>query len=114
METNQIQTLSSTQEDEEVLISIMDTMSIEDVDHMEIQQDSDWLDMEASALVCNTFISSQTISHHKKPAQQPQENISSDFKPFAPNYQSTNFMPVISNLHQVKDCEFDHAYISDH
>ena len=23
-------------------------------------------------------------------------------------------MPVISNLHQVKDCEFDHAYILNH
>ena len=41
MEKNQIQGLSSIQEDEEVLISIMDTMLIEDVDHMEIQQDSD-------------------------------------------------------------------------
>ena len=41
METNQIQALSSIQEDEEVLISIMDTMTIEDVDHMEVQQDSD-------------------------------------------------------------------------
>ena len=86
METNQIQASSSTQEDEEVLISIMDTMSIEDVDHMETQQDSDWLDVDASALFCITFTSSQTVSHHKKLAPQPQGNISSDFKPFAPNY----------------------------
>ena len=34
MKMNQIQALSSTQEDEDVLISIMDTMSIADVDHM--------------------------------------------------------------------------------
>ena len=31
-----------------------------------------------------------------------------------PNYQSTNVMPVISNLHKVKDCEFDYAYILSH
>ena len=41
METNKIQALSLIQGDDKVLISIMDTMSIEDVDHMEIQQDSD-------------------------------------------------------------------------
>ena len=114
MQTNQIQASSLNQEDDKVLILIMDTMSIKDMDHMEIQQDLDWLDLDTSALVCNTFISSQIVSHHKKLAPQPQRNHSSDFKPFAPNYQSTNFMPVISNLHQVKDCEFDHTYILSH
>ena len=67
-----------------------------------------------SALVCSTFISPQATNHNKQTALQPQDNISSDFKPFAPNYQSTNVMPVISNLNQVKDCEFDHAYILSH
>jgi len=62
--------------------------------------------------LCNTFISSKTINHHRKLAQQPQGNDSLDFKPFVPNYQSTNFMPVISNIHQVKDSEFGHTYIS--
>ena len=38
IETNQVQVLSSIQENEEVL---MDTMIIEDVDHIEVQQDSD-------------------------------------------------------------------------
>ena len=41
IETNQVQVSSSIPEGEEVLISIMDTMKIEDVDHMEVQQDSD-------------------------------------------------------------------------
>ena len=63
--------------------------------------------MDASALVCNTSI-------HKKLAPQPQGNHFSDFKPFVPNYQSINFMPVNSSLHQVRDCEFDHTYILSH
>ena len=86
MEINQIQASNLIHEDEEVLISIMDTMLIEDVDHMEIQQDSDWLGMDISALVCSTFISSQTTSHNKQTALQPKDNISSDLKPFAPDY----------------------------
>ena len=41
IEANQIQATSSTQEIEGVLISIMDTMTIEDVEQMEVQQNSD-------------------------------------------------------------------------
>ena len=93
---------------------IIGTISIADVDHMEIQEGSDWLDMDVSALVCNISFSSQTISHYKETAQQTQENMSSEFMTFAPNYPSPNSMLVISNLHQVKDCEFDHASILSH
>ena len=63
-----------------------------------------------SALVCTTFVSPQATNCNKQ-TLQPQDNVSLDFKPFAPDYQSTNLMPVSSNLPQVKDCEFDHAYI---
>ena len=38
---NQIQATSPTQEIEGILISIMDTMTIEDVEQMEVQQNSD-------------------------------------------------------------------------
>ena len=41
IEANQIQVTSSPQEVERILISIMDTMTIEDVEQMEVQQDSD-------------------------------------------------------------------------
>ena len=38
---NQVQVSSSVPDDEEVLISIMDTMTIEDMDSVEAQQESD-------------------------------------------------------------------------
>ena len=38
---NQVQVSRSSPEDEEVLISIMDNMVLEDVKSMEVQQDSD-------------------------------------------------------------------------
>ena len=41
IESNQIQVSCSVPEGEEVLISIMDTMTIENVDYMEVHQDSD-------------------------------------------------------------------------
>ena len=41
IEANQIQVTSSIPEVEEVLISIIDTMTIEDVEQMEVKEDSD-------------------------------------------------------------------------
>ena len=66
-----------------------------------------------SALVCSTVVSPQATIHNKQ-TSQTQDNNYSDFSPFAPDYQSTDAQPVISNLPQVKDCKFDHAYILSH
>ena len=113
MGANQIQAKSLTQEIEGVLISIMDTMTIEDVEQIEVQQNSDWLDMDTSALVCSTTVSQQASVHGKQSAQTQEKNYS-DFSPFAPDFQSTDPQPVISNLPQIKDYEFDHSYILNH
>ena len=37
-----------------------------------------------------------------------------DFSPFAPDYKSVYAQQVISNLPEIKECEFDHAYILHH
>ena len=38
-----------------------------------------------------------------------------NFEPFTPELDlSTKPMQIISNLHQMKECEFDHEYISQH
>ena len=37
-----------------------------------------------------------------------------NFKPFTPDMSSTKPMSIISNLPQMKDCEFDHNYINQH
>ena len=66
-----------------------------------------------SALVCSTFVSPQATIHNKQ-TSQTQDNIYSDFSPFASNYKSTETQPVISNLPHVKDWEFNHAYILSH
>ena len=91
----------------------MDTMTIKDVEQMKVQQTSYWLDMDTSALVCSTIASPQANIHNKQSAQT-QDNNYSDFSPFAPDFQSTDPQPVISNLLKVKECEFDHAYILSH
>ena len=113
IEANQIQMSSSVPEGEEVLISIMDTMTIEDVDYMEVQQDSDWLGVDVSALVCSTFVSPQATIHNKQ-QPQTQDNNHSDFSPFAPDYKVVNAQQVISSLPRVKDCKFNDAYILSH
>ena len=67
----------------------MDTMTIEDVDYMEVQQDSDWLGMDVSALVYSTLVSSQATAHNKQQSQT-QDNNHSDFSPFAPDYKAVD------------------------
>ena len=118
MTANQVST--SAPEDEEVLISIMDTMKIDDmdvdmdtmtIDNMDME--SDWLDMDTIALVCNTSTLPQTSTNDKQQLQD-QEICYSDFDPFTPDYKSVDAQQVISNLPQIKDCEFDHAYILHH
>ena len=38
----------------------------------------------------------------------------SDFLPFNPDFQAADPQPIISNLPQLKDSEFDHNYILHH
>ena len=67
----------------------MDAMELDDVEQMEIQQDSDWLGVDVSALVCSTFVSPQATIHNKQKSQT-QDNSYSDFSPFAPDYKSVD------------------------
>ena len=84
----------------------MDNMTIEDVSSMEVQQDSDWLDVDESALVCSISSPSQT-NFPNSHQSQAQENM--DFSPFAPDYKLVDTQQVILNLPEIKECEFDHA-----
>ena len=67
--------------------------------------------MDEAAPVCSTSSSSQTNlpNNHQS---QAQENM--DFSPFELDYKSVEAQQVISNLPQIKDCEFNHAYILHH
>ena len=69
--------------------------------------------MDTTAHVCSTSTPPQ-ISTNNKQQSQTQENSYSDFDPFTPDYKSVDAQQVISNLPQIKDCEFDHAYILHH
>ena len=104
---NQVQLSGSSPEDEEFLISIMDNMAIEDVSSMEIQQGSVWLGVGEAARMCSISSPSQISLPHNNQSQA-QENT--DFSPFAPDYSWVDAQQVISNLPEIKECEFDHAY----
>ena len=86
-------------------------MTLQTTDPVEVQQSMDWLDVDESALVHNTSSSSQTklLNNHQS---QSQENT--DFSPLPPDYKLIEFQQVISNFPQIKDYEFDHAYILHH
>ena len=45
--------------------------------------------------------------------QSPAQEIT-DFSPLAPDYNLVDAQQVISNLPEIKECEFDHAYILHH
>ena len=46
--------------------------------------------------------------------QTDSNNSQENFELFSPEIESTQVMQVISNLPQIKDCEFDHQYINQH
>ena len=57
-----------------------------------------------------------TISAHNDQLNE-QDNIyqdNSDLLPFDPDFQDAEAQQLISNLPQLKDCEFDHNYILHH
>ena len=60
---------------------------------------------------CSTTISKD----NDKPNEQDnsQQDIS-DLLPFDPDFQDAEAQQLISNLPQLKDCEFDHNYILHH
>ena len=62
--------------------------------------------MERTIQTCSTTVS---LTKNKTTAQ---DNL--DFLPFNPDFQAADPQPIISNLPQLKDCEFDHNYILHH
>ena len=62
-------------------------------------------------MVLETFISPDK---HTLTSTPDYNNLQDNFEPFSPELESTQPMKVISNLPQLKDCEFDHQYINQH
>ncbi len=78
----------------------MGSISLDDVDKVEISPGKDWLGMEQEVQACSTTISTDNDQPNE------QDNIhqdNSDLLPF-----DTAAQQLISNLSQLKDCEFDH------
>ena len=78
---------------------------------MDISPDKDWLGVEQEVQACST-----TISTDKDPpnGQDSSHQDNSDLLQFGPDFQETEAQQLISNLPQLKDCEFDHNYILHH
>ena len=60
---------------------------------------------------CSTAAS---MTKDKPYEQDHNQQNDSDLLPFNPDFQGADAQPVISNLLQLKDCEFDHNYILHH
>ena len=73
----------------------MGSINLDDVESMEVSTSKDWLDIGGTIQACSTRASMTK----DKPTEQDQE---------------ADTQPVISNLPQLKDCEFDHNYILHH
>ena len=67
----------------------MDAMDLDDVEQMEIQQDSDWLEVDISAHVSSKIVSLHRTNDNKHSSQTEDDN-QSDFTPFDPDYQTTD------------------------
>ena len=67
--------------------------------------------MEQQAQACITEFS---MDLDQPNGQNDENQDNSDLLPFDPDYQSTEAQQIISNLSELKDCEFDHNYILHH
>ena len=89
----------------------MGSINLEDVEYMEVGTLKDWLYLERTAQACSTTAS---LTKNKPTAQDVNHQNDSDLLPFDQDFKETDPQPVISNLPQLKDCEFDHNYIFHH
>ena len=64
--------------------------------------------MEQEAQACSITISTDNDQLNE---QDDIYQDNSDLLPFDPDFQDTEAQQIISNLPQLKDCEFDHNYI---
>ena len=91
----------------------MVSINLDSIEQMEISHNTDWLDVGKTALACSMTISPDRTKLAKQtPATNHYDD--SDLTPFDPNFQSTDPQTIISNLPQLKECEFDHNYILHH
>ena len=89
----------------------MGSINLDDVEQVEASPSKDWLDVEQQAQACSTEFSTD----NNQPNEQDYDyHNNSDLLPFDPDYQNAEPQQIISNLPQLKDCEFDHNYILHH
>ena len=78
-----------------MLISIMGSISLDDVDQVETNPSQDWLYVEQQAQACLTEFS-MDLDQPNGQNHETQDN--SDLLPFDLDYQSTEAQQIISNL----------------
>ena len=109
--SNQIQKNESFPSNDEVLISIKDSISLNEVDNMEIGLSTDWLGVEQEVQACTI---TADMDRNQPNGQDNANQEGSDLLPFDPDYQEAEAQKLISNLPKLNDCEFDHNYILHH
>ena len=67
--------------------------------------------MEQEVQACSITIS---MDNDQLNEQDDNYQDNSDLLPFDPDFQDAEAQQIISNLPQLKDCEFDHNYILHH
>ena len=89
----------------------MGSISLDDVDQVEANPSKDWLGVGQEAQACSIEFSTDNdqLNEHDYNYQD-----NSDLLPFDPDFQNAEAQQIISNLPQLKDCEFDHNYILHH
>ena len=81
--------------DQEILISIMGSISLDDFDQVETNPSTDWLGMEQQAQACITEFS-MDIEQPNGQNDDHQDNLG--LLPFDPDYQNAEAQQIISNL----------------
>ena len=89
----------------------MGSINLDDIDNMEIGPGTYWLGVEQSIQACSTIVSMDTDQPN---GQDNNHQSNSDILPFDKDFEEADAQLIISNLPQLKKCEFDHNYILHH
>ena len=78
--------------EEEILVSVMEAISLDDIEQMEIKHNTNLLDVDMTAFTCNKTVSPNrtNITKQSSPANY---NNDLDLTPFNPDYQLIETKP---------------------
>ena len=118
METEaQVNQIQASEAIDENLCSVMQNLAIPDAAPIDSDADAQWLYDGINVTILSTTSSPECTQNNRSPdnSQQGSQKHDKAFEPISPRLaEPAKPMNIIQNLPNIKECEFDHQYITQH